>query len=253
MPERGNLVICGRGDKLGNFKLFADDLITTELDGNKEHTKIVNIERRDAFFKLLLKPPLQIKELHIYAHSIGGGIFLGYGDHSLDDGRLAIVDKKRGGKANYFSVMNAEVGAVLTDDLIRKPYSGYQNEIRANFAADAKIKIWGCNSGYPAWRYSDKGLNNEDIYDADAEARYYYWRALNEFNSPKISVAQAFANYFGKPTFGAGSGASIQVMYKGKWISSPNFLKITHRRSVSEVDVLRLAPDEGDYNEYQPQ
>ena len=49
MPERGALIIYGRGAELGNFKLFADDLVTTELAGYKEHNKIVNIERRDAF------------------------------------------------------------------------------------------------------------------------------------------------------------------------------------------------------------
>ena len=31
MPEKGALVIYGRGGELGNFKFFADDLKTTEL------------------------------------------------------------------------------------------------------------------------------------------------------------------------------------------------------------------------------
>lgn len=29
MPEQGALIIYGRGEKLGNFKFFADDLLTT--------------------------------------------------------------------------------------------------------------------------------------------------------------------------------------------------------------------------------
>ena len=253
MPERGALVIYGRGDSLGNFKFFADDLRTTELASYGEHIEIVNIERRDAFFQLLLKPPIQIKELHIYSHSIGGGLFLGYGDKSLDGERSRIVDFKRGGRANYISVLNVEKGAVLTDDFIRKPYSEYRDKIRANFAPNAKIKIWGCNSGWVGWRYSDEDQNGNSVYDLDASATSYYWRALNEFNSPKPAIAQVFANYFQVPTYGAGSGSSVQVKYKGKWVSSPDFLKVTRRRSVNEADVLRLAPDKGDYNEYQPQ
>jgi len=253
MPERGALVIYGRGADLGNFKFFADDLRTTELASYGEHIQIVNVERRDAFFELLLKPPLIIQELHIYSHSIGGGLFLGYGDTAFDMARKSIRDERRGGRANYISVLNAEQGSVLTDDLIRAPYAQYRDAIRSKFTPNAKIKIWGCNSGWNGWLYSDKDRSGNYVYDLDAPAESYYWRALNEYNSPKPAVAQAFANYFRVPTYGAGSGSSIQVKYKGRWVSSPDFLKITRRRSVNEADVLRLAPDRGDYNEYQPQ
>src|SRR5262245_65348313 len=91
------------------------------------------------------------------------------------------------------------------------------------------------------------------VYDLDAPAETYYWRAIIEFNMPKPSIAQAFANYFQVATYGAGSGSSIQVKYRGRWVSSTQFLKTTHRKSVNEGDVLRLAPDSGDYNEFRPQ
>ena len=216
------------------------------------HIQIRNIERRDAFFQLLLKPPLIIQELHIYSHSVGGGLFLAYGDQSIYDGRNNLTAPRRGGSANYNSVMNAEIGAILTDDFIRPPYSSYRDQIRKNFASNAKIKIWGCNSGYVGWLYSDEDANGNYVYELDAPAKSYYWRALNEQNSPKPAVAQAFADYFNVPTYGAGSGASIQVKYKGEWVASPVFLKATRRRSVGESDVLRLAPDKGVYNEYKP-
>lgn len=253
MPQNGALIVYGRGDSLGNFKFFADDLVTTELTSYaKADISIKHIERRDAFFELLLNPPFIIKELHILSHSIGGGLFLGYGDPALQEERIKIVDLKHGGRANYQSVMNAEKGAVLTDDLVRAPYDGYRDAIRKKFAPDAKIKIWGCNSGWVGWQYSDEDAQGRDVYDIYAPATSYYWRALNEYKSPKPAVAQAFADYFKLATYGGGSGSNIQVMFKGKWIWLDKFTKITGRKFVKEADVLRLAPTEGDYNAYQP-
>ena len=153
---------------------------------------------------------------------------------------------------SYLTVLNTEKGAVLTDDLVRPPYNGYRDKIRANFDTNAKIKIWGCNSGVTDWVYGDPMATGGSTADPNAAAEYYYWRALNELNVPKPSIAQAFADYFRVLTYGAGSGSSIQVRYKGNWMSSPSFLKTTKRRFVNEADVLRLAPDKGDYNEYKP-
>lgn len=223
------------------------------MEQYKAHAKIVNIERRDAFFKLLLKPSIVIKELHIFSHSIGAGIFLGYGDQSLVQERAKVlaIAQKYGKRVSYQTVLDTEQGAILTDDLIRSPYNGYRDAIRHNFAAGAKIKIWGCNSAVPGWNYSDP-VGRGATADPNEQADYFYWRALNEMNVPKPSVAQAFANYFQATTYGAGDGASIQVLYKGKWTGEKVFLKTTHRRFVNETDVLRLAPDTGDYNEYQP-
>jgi hypothetical protein len=248
------LVIYGRGDSLGNFKFFADDLVSTELSGfDKKNIIIKNIERKNDFFDFLVSHPFaaKIKELHIYSHAFGGGLSLGYGDTSFSFSRQALAGRSRGGSANYLSVLNNEVGTVFSDDLIRTPYLSYRTRIQSLFARDSKIKIWGCNSAIPGWEYSDT-FGEAEIYDINAPADYYYWRALNELNMPKESVAQAFANYFQIKTFGATSGSSIQVKNRGKWQSSPSFLKQTGRKFVTEKDTLRLAPDKGIYNEYQP-
>ncbi len=248
------VVLYGRGGSLGNFKFFADDLLTTELVGfEKKNVIIKNVERKNDFFDFFVSSafPAKIKELHIYSHAFGGGLSLGYGDPAFNATRRAIAAPARGGSANYLSVLNNETGIIFTDDLIRTPYLGYQTKIRGLFAKDSKIKIWGCNSGVPDWAYTDS-LGDLDVYDSYAAADYYYWRALNELNTPKPSVAQGFANYFQVKTFGATSGSSIQVKSKGKWQSSPAFLKKSGRKFVTESDTLRLAPDQGVYNEYAP-
>lgn len=248
MADEVALVIYGRGADLGNFKFFADDLVTTELTGfKKENIIIKNIERRDAFFDFLNTNPFpsKIKEFHIYSHSYGGALSLGYKDPVILNSRTVITDTVKGGKANYLSVLNNEVGSIFTDDLIRAPYNGYSAKIRTLFAKDSKIKIWGCNSGIAGWVYSDM-LGNAQVYDIDAPADYYYWRAINEQNKIKPSIAQAFADYFQVKTFGATSGSSIQVKHKGVWTGSPAFLKQTGRKFVKEADTLRLAPDKGD-------
>ncbi len=240
----------GRGAELGNFKFFADDLTTTELKAfDKKFISIVNVERRNAFFDLLRKPPFafKIKELHIYSHAWGGGLSLGYKDKAVTAMTDSIISKNKGELANYYSFLNANIGTVFTDDLIRTPYNDYKAEIRSRFAPNAKIKIWGCNSGYPDWVYSDPDSRGQPVYDVNAPAAVYYWRALNELNSPKPAIAQAFADYFQAATHGAKSGSSIQIKYKGKWISSAKI-----GRSVGEKDLLRLDPDEGDYYEYTP-
>ena len=259
MADEIVLVIYGRGDSLGNFKFFADDLVTTELAGyDKKNIIIKNIERRKDFFDYLNAPPFpaKIKELHIYSHSYGGALSLGYGDPVIMNSRGLLADDARGGTANYLSVLNNEVGSIFTDDLVRPPYAGYRAKLQSNFAADGKIKIWGCNSGVTEWAYSDSrtvGRRSVQVYDLDAPADSYYWRAINEPGTPKPSIAQAFADYFRVKTFGATSGSSIQLKVNGVWKNSKSYLKKIGRKYVYESDTLRLAPDEGDYNEYNPQ
>jgi hypothetical protein len=255
MADELALVFYGRGDTLGNFKFFADDLVTTELSAfDKKNIIIKNVERRDDFFNYLNTTAFaaKIKEFHIYSHSYGGALSLGYGDPIILNSRSNIVDRAKGGTANYLSVLNNEVGSIFTDDLIRSPYLGYRQKIRDLFAVGSKIKIWGCNSGIADWLFSDN-LGNTRVYDVNAAADSYYWRAINEQNTPKPSVAQAFANYFQVTTFGATSGSSIQVQHNGAWMPSPAFLKQSKRKFVKESDTLRLAPDQGVYNEYKPQ
>jgi hypothetical protein len=89
--KRRALVMYGRGGSLGNFKFFADDLVATELSGyTPADVAIENVERRDAFFAVLNRHPGELEELHIFSHSIGGGLFLAYGDPiSRPRGRLS--------------------------------------------------------------------------------------------------------------------------------------------------------------------
>ncbi len=254
--KRRALVLYGRGGSLGNFKFFADDLVATELSGYPPaDVAIENVERRDAFFAVLNRHPGELEELHIFSHSIGGGLFLAYGEPILRAARASLADAARGGRAFYDSVLQNEAGTVFTDDLIRSPYSGYAARLHGLFTLNGRIKIWGCNSGVANWVYRDPDAAGNQIEDPNAPAAFYYWRALNERNTPKPSMAQAIANYFRVPTFGASSGASVQIRQSNRWVPVPADGRITvagKKRPVGEPDVLRLAPDVGTYREFRP-
>ena len=136
----------GRGGDLGNFEVFAASL-ATQLKRAGRNAKVLRVERRDEFFDQLLSPPLapgdEIDELHIFAHSIGGGLFLGYGDTSLNDRRnIALLRAKESARRlTYEEVLELEAGAVLTDDLTREPYLSYRPSIARYFAPKAMVKI----------------------------------------------------------------------------------------------------------------
>jgi hypothetical protein len=184
-----------------------------------------------------------IKELHIFSHSIGAGMFLGYHDDSINDLRLPIYQNKDGSprRARYEEVVATEVGSVLSDHLLIAPFVGSKSMVRNAFAKEAFIKIWGCNSGVANWVY----------WDGDEPDAPYYWRALNEKNTPKPALAQAFANYFGRTTYGATSGAHIEVFHKGMWKTAVAYKKQTGRFA-GEPQVLRLHPDKGNYIKFIP-
>ena len=96
------------------------------------------------------------------------------------------------------------------------------------------------------WVYSDNGVTNP----SDTSVAYY-WRAFNEFNVPKPSIAQAFATFFNLKAYGASSGANIEVKHKANWISSQQYKnKVGHWPSGNLSH--RLVPDKGVYNEYTP-
>jgi len=256
------VLLYGNGAELGNFKFFADDL-ATQLIGDRRfgRTDIIirpTLDRASFFSALMGVPPTQkIKELHVFSHSIGGGLYVGYHDPTAAARRQAAVNAfphpftGTGPRISYDQVLDAETGGILTDHLLREPFRGAQAALRANFSAGATIKIWGCNSGVRGWVYTDSDSSGHLVSDQNAPADFYYWRALNTRNVPKPSIAQAFADFFGVTVYGAGSGSHIEVWYRRRWITSTEFRRITGRFA-GEPDVLRLHPDRGDYNPFSP-
>lgn len=120
------------------------------------------------------------------------------------------------------------------------------HKLRENFEPTAFLKVWGCNSGIRNWVYSDNGVTDP------SETRVpYYWRALNERNVPKRAVAQALAWYFKRTVYGASSGAHIEVLHHGHWVSSARY-KAGAGQWPSGSLVHRLHPDRGEYHAYRP-
>jgi hypothetical protein len=196
----------------------------------------------------------KIKELHVFSHSIGAGLYVGYHEATAAANRAAAVSLFQGTstKISYDQVLNAETGGILTDHLIRDPLKSGKSALQAKFAATATAKLWGCNSGVSGWIYTDYNTASRGyVSDQDAPADYYYWRALNTRNMPKPSIAQALADYFGVTVYGAGSGSHIEVQYGGKWITSTKYKEVTGRWA-GEPQTLRLHPDAGDYNGFAP-
>lgn len=237
------VILYGRGGSLGDFGIFAKQL---EEKLAKEYKTIVlkYIDRDYDFFKVLddvNHSSQSISELHIFSHSIGAGLFLAYGDQSLQGKRFALIKKalKDGRNVTYEEVVRIEEGTVQTDDFFRPKYIGKSSLYASKFDKDGFIKMWGCNSGVSNWRYSDPYGD-------------YYWRALNEKHTPKPSIAQKFANYFKVRVYGARSGSSIHVQSGGSWISSQKY-KDSMGSWPSGALPHRLVPDKGEYYEYKPQ
>src|ERR1700759_5105445 len=85
-------ILYGNGGHLGNFGVFASSLAQTlRARYGRDGVLLKETGRRDAFFSYPASPPLrpsdQIAELHVFAHSIGGGIFIAYGDSAVDQRR----------------------------------------------------------------------------------------------------------------------------------------------------------------------
>jgi hypothetical protein len=263
MPENDLAVMLyGNGADLGNFKLFADDLAAQLVRDRKfSRTDIVikqTLDRATFFAALTAIPPNQkIKELHIFSHSIGGGLYIGYHERAAGDSRAAAVARfphpftGTEARISYDLVLDAEIGGILTDHLLRQPLANARSMLRAKFSTGAILKIWGCNSGVSGWVYSDTDSSGHLVTDQNAPAEYYYWRALNTLNVPKPSIAQAFADFFGVTTYGAGSGSHIEVFYRQRWITSTEYKRLTGRFA-GEPEILRLHPDRGDYNRFSP-
>jgi hypothetical protein len=187
--------------------------------------------------------------LHIFSHSIGSGIFIAYGDLSVGEVRNLAFDRayRADRRITFEEVVDAEVGAVLTDDFLRPRYLRLRESIRSRFSSSATIKIWGCNSGIRRWIYSD----GSGITDPRDESVSYYWRALNERNVPKPAVAQAFADYFNLTCYGAGSGSHCEVLSRGHWETTEQYRSETGRWPSGAL-LHRLQPDRGRYNAFTP-
>jgi hypothetical protein len=260
MPDQDIAVLLyGNGADLGNFRFFADDT-ATELIRLKKFDKstivITQTMDRASFVAAIKAIPLgqRIKELHVYSHSIGAGLYVGYHEATAAAHRLAAMNLSSGSgtKITYDQVLNAETGGILTDHLIRDPMESDHAILKAKFAPGAMMKLWGCNSGVSGWLYSDRNTpTNSYVTAQDAPADVYYWRALNTQNVPKPSIAQAFADFFGVTVYGAGSGSHIEVQHGGNWITSTKYKEVTGRYA-GEPETLRLHPDAGDYNGFSP-
>jgi hypothetical protein len=211
------VILYGYGSHLGNFGIFASSLAQT-LRG-------------------------------VFAHSIGGEIFIAYGDTAVNERRNeAFAPAHRANRRiTYQEVLDAEVGAILSEDFFRSPYEQMGSAVRSHMAADAFVKLWGCNSGLTHWVYSD-GL---DITRPSDTSVGYYWRALNEQNVPKWAVAQAFAFYFGRVCYGATSGSHAEVLSRGHWESTARYRAETGQWPSGAL-IHRLQPDRGDYHAFYP-
>ncbi|VAW62762.1 hypothetical protein MNBD_GAMMA08-2958 [hydrothermal vent metagenome] len=248
--EKIAIIAYGDGGELGDFKVFADSLKKTP---SKKYTKVLvqYVNRDTDFFKLIESvnhAKEKVAELHVFSHSIGAGIFLGYKDDSIsrDRGRLIARKNKIDKKVTYNEAVATEIGAIQTDDFKVGAFVTKRSDYQKKFSSDAFIKIWGCNSGVSRWVYSDGGL-----IDPKDTSEVYYWRAFNERNTPKPSIAEAMAVFFNRKVYGASSGSSIEVYHKKRWKSSQKYKKqIGHWPSGRLPH--RLVPDIGDYNEYLP-
>lgn len=254
MIQAGAMLIYGRGGDLGNFKQFGDDLIARDLQRKFGFgIQQFRAERRNAFFDALTKANAPIKELHIFAHSFGTALVLGYHDDGIEERRKQIRNMYRGRPTPLQVVMNTEQGIAFVQDFARTPYAGLRDGLRRKFAPGAFIKIWGCNAALANHIYTDplerdrlgfetgEYISSPD-YRVGAE---FYWRALNTGRLP--SVATAMATFFNIPVLAAGSGAHIEINDRGTWRSAR-----TLRRNLFERDDIRLHPDGGNYEKHLP-
>jgi hypothetical protein len=255
-------ILFGRGSDLGSFGVFARSLKEELRARFNDVVYVQQAERRNEFFDAIEQPQFQdasdrIGELHVFSHAIGGGLFLGYHDDSLARTRESARSgaQTRGMRLSYAEVLMNERGTVFTDVLVRPPYSQRRNNIRNNFAPNATIKLWGCNSGVTGWVYSDTISDSSGTRDvvaaSEGDIYDYYWRALNEQNMPKPSIAQAFADYFDRTTYGAHSGSHIEVFDHGDWLKSSEYRR-ANGRWPPPSRMHRLAPDVGNYRAHHP-
>lgn len=234
----GSALICyGLGAELVNFKVFSDALKKNHLTNKYDsaNIEIVKTKTRIDLLDAIINSGLSnIKELHIFSHSIGGGLFLGYHDQTLNNNRETFI--KNNPNYTYDDVLIHEIGGLLTDHLIVTLQSE-KNTIRKILKDLDFIKLWGCNAGITNWVYSG-----------------VYWGKLNDKNTPKPSIAKALAEYTNQNVYGATSGSHIEYFIKGKWVSGYDYPKKYGKKfpNYKEYTDIRLHPDKGVYNKYTP-
>jgi hypothetical protein len=244
-------IAYGDGAELGSFKVFSESL-KQEISQKYRKIAVKYVNRDYDFVNWLISLPgnnEKITELHIFSHSIGAGLFIGYKDRSIASQRRRAFNNaaqfRR--RLTYNNVLRIETGAIQTDDLVMNPlFIMNRNKLKNLFFSHAFIKIWGCNSGVSNWIYSDNNIT-----DPNDTSQPYYWRAFNEKNKHKPSIAQALADFFQVKVYGARSGASIQVFHNKKWVSSKTYKQIIGHWPSGTVP-HRLIPDRGVYNEFLP-
>jgi hypothetical protein len=234
--ETKTALLCyGNGADLGDFSVFAKAYKKNHLLSKYKDENIViakTFTRLDLFNIILHSGLSELTELHIFSHSVGSGLFLGYHDSTISTERGNFISTHP--NLTYDQVVQFETGDLLTDHLI-VTLVNQQTDVQAALNGLEFAKFWGCNAGVTGHVYWDPTPPP-------------YWAKLNDKNTPKPSIAQAFATYINKPVYGANSGSHIEFFINNKWVSGYDYTP----KSISEYSDIRLHPDRGDYTRYEP-
>lgn len=241
----GAIIIYGRGAELGDFNIFAKCLRKDLSKNFADNVLIKRIENKTEFFDYFTttKFGFRLKELHIFSHAFGPGLAFGYGDQAIAQKRTDFYNNKLAWYYDnnqldklYDDIIQLEQGILFVDDLLHAP-KRMRDSVRKLFVpANAFVKLWGCNSAVENW-----------VYDTSDP----YWGALNRKLNPKPSIAQTVATFCNITTYGAASGAHIEVMDGDKWVSSAEYKK-KYNTYPSGILPHRLSPDSGEYIAHNP-
>ncbi len=236
VSDTKTVLICyGNGADLGDFSVFAAAYKKNHLLSKYKDENIViakTFTRLELINVILHSGLSELTELHIFSHSVGSGLFLGYHDQSIAAERGNFIANNP--NLTYDQVVEFETGDLLTDHLI-VTLANQQSDVKSALGDLEFAKFWGCNAGVEGHVYWDPNPPP-------------YWAKLNDKNTPKPSIAQAFATFINQPVFGANSGSHIEFYINNKWISGYDYTP----KSIKEYTDIRLHPDRGDYRRYDP-
>jgi hypothetical protein len=231
-PTQSALLCYGRGAELGNFEVFAKALKKNHLlkKYKEQNIQIVKTFNRIDLVNAILKTSLrEITEIHIFSHSAGAGLFLGYHDPVYQQERANFLQTTP--NPTYEEVIANETASLLTDHLV-VTYASLKSSVQKKLENLQFAKLWGCNTGRANWMYDNSP----------------YWAPLNTKNTPKPSMAQALSTYINKTVYGASSGSHIEYFVNGEWKSGYDYKP----KSTKDYTDIRLHPDKGDYDAYSP-